>query len=214
MVEDRILRKLTWELHLTPLQEVGCMRRNVWSGVPWSHARGNAVLQATGALAYVVSGLYSHGEVYILDDWLLLWRAGAWKEYWENDARELAALVMSEHKLGGVAVVWEYNGRLRVREFSAPQEAEQNDLLRRMKERAGNWNGDPDSEPPPPRVRKDGPRRGGCFYCPVKARCDAMDRIFSQCDDWASDYHTGPVKGGKQEGESYEAMAATAVRRS
>lgn len=189
IVEKRLRRR-------EPLS-VGCVRRNMWQKTPSYRAtRGNAILSVLDTYMVPFKGLLGDFDMTFLDhghnDTVLFFRAGPWKDYWAQDIYDAQALIQNDHghSPANLTVLWENNGVLAevtLPELSDPELAER---YMRLYKRVGTYALDGGI---PPRIAKDGPRKGMCHFCPVKAKCDAIDIQEGATDDWPGDYQRGPV---------------------
>jgi len=127
---------------------------------------------------YVAFGWYKVGECVVLT-----FRGGRWKPWWDDDLRLLAALVTRYHyPVTGVVALNELDGELREHYVSAPSSEWADEAIRKAIER---WEGSQ-------RIPKNSDRaKSYCLYCPVKARCDALDLEKGDTNDWPPDYRVG-----------------------
>lgn len=173
-----------------PLPEVGCFRRNVWTEQEqsWKLKRSNMLLNLLGYHTRVTSVTGREYIVFTFGDWLLQFRAGPYRNHWTEDIELLSSIVATQYPIKGTILLWENEGEISINELPLPEGWES--MAATLK--AGDWTNEDDH---PPRIRKDSQRASGCFYCPVKARCDATDRLFDECGDWADGYEAGPPRG-------------------
>lgn len=174
---------------------VGCIRRNWWGrwDLDWRAQRGNAVLSALGSAVRPVQDLEREWgwDADLIDDYLVFFRAGPFKDYWLRDINETWALFVDEFAPPkGIVLFWENNGELAI--TSIPEPEDPKDLVLQMIDRLEPWAaGGVDN---PPRIRKDGDRASTwCRFCPFKARCDAVDVLDEDTDDWPDGYQRGPL---------------------
>jgi len=170
-----------------PLPEIGCFRRNVWTqgDLSWKLRRSNILLAALGYPYLVTSVTGSKHTIYILGGHLLQFRGGPWKNHWSEDIDLLSALVRTQYEILGTILLWENEGEISINELPLPEGWER--VAAAVQE--DDWTYADDN---PPRIRKDSQRASACFYCPVKSRCDATDRLFTECGDWPEGYKAGP----------------------
>jgi hypothetical protein len=134
--------------------------------------RGNAyliLLVAAEEAKYIWDDGHEHFRT--LDDRLLTFRAGPWRDWWSNDIRWEAEML----GCSAAVVLWENNRILTTVELSGF-----NGLLDLTPPRVGD----------PPRLPKDTARAGQCWYCPVREKCDGWDELHGETGDW-------PDKWGK-----------------
>lgn len=176
--------------------EIGCIRRNVMmrerDAFLWREQRGGALLRLLDVAVIDREGLLNVFEVDCYEDHLIFFRAGPWQDYWRSDFNDIYALIVHNNSLwkpAGIYLVWENNGVLTQLELPVPDNPLQ--LYANLQERVGTYQL---GKGTPPRIAKDGPRGGGCHYCPFKAACDATDRAEGATDDWPKTYTRGPAK--------------------
>lgn len=162
---------------------LGCRRRNIWApSASFRHNRGNALLAMAGE-KYSVHG--PTGEP--IDFWLyrnhylMMFRAGEWKQYWSEDFNVLWAYIDSCWDIGDkVLVVHENKGKLNVVELGVSKGVAYDALEKALEDLRVD---------PPGRLAKNTPRAYHvCRFCPVKQRCDAMDQLRGETDDWGANY--------------------------
>ena len=177
--------------------EIGCTRQNVWLGNErsWSWLKGDLVLRSHPSVVMVpVDSVLPGAEVPTFEStdgiFALLWRAGPWKEWWVQDARETWAMVdkaiLAPAPLGSL-IVWENNRMLTGVVFEFASEEDPGLILEEIETRLGGWRKKM-STSPPPRIRKDSIRSAICYNCPVRRRCDAYDKLAGQQSDWSEEY--------------------------
>lgn len=171
-------------------KEIGCVRQNLWAnGLYWGVLRGRAILKHIATPHVVQRPGISSGTVWIANPLLdnqvvyVTFRAGSkWKDYWWEDLMQEAGL----HQGHGAfipsmgIILWEHEGALTPveRVFSAEELfAAREEIYRRIR----LLNEKPEA---PPRIQKNGPRMGLCYYCPAKKRCDAADMTEGATWDW------------------------------
>jgi hypothetical protein len=177
---ELVQRKLD-TLELAPLPLLGCPRRNRWSAKPWRSDVGTAVLGLLGLRARLPWG-EGEADVFIEHSGLpLLWRAGPWRDWWIDDATLLVGMVRATTALrpSGAIVVHEVDGRTQARYIQCPVPESQ----RSFRERNDAWQAGGDEAPP--RLNRRSPRaRVVCPRCPVRQRCEAVDRERGETADW------------------------------
>ena len=177
-IEGR-LRQILDQSHPFPL--IGCPRRNRWSGCQ-AYEAGTVVLFTIGNGVRV---RWPGGEttVWMASPFdmgaLLLWRSGPWRDWWIDDAIVLGGMLQAQWWTGAEAVVLhEVDGRIHVRYLDIPSEAVA--TYEHLKEK---WL--TGGEDHPPRWNRRSPRaRMGCPRCPVRQRCESLDRETGQTQDW------------------------------
>jgi len=172
---------------------IGCARRNRWSPQPidWRYLRGNAVLECAGRKERVTGGRdVGSFDVYLAYGWrertetvALVFRGGRWKSWWEADFQLLAALIVRYNfPITGVVVLRELDSELTEHYVAAPPSELAGAGIRKAIER---WETSQ-------RIPKNSDRaKASCLYCPVKARCDALDMERNETDDWPQGYRVG-----------------------
>ncbi len=164
---------------------VGCIRRNVWVG--WDEEkywRMNALLHCIGQRCEVHYPLGSF-TVWVRTNSegaydLLQIRGGRYKNYWEQDCNNIAALVnaYTDFDVIGTLLLHEFDNAIRVRYYACPANAQAvvNGLMEIY------HSGTKES---PVRITKDSQRgRIYCYRCPVRKRCEAKDIELGEILDW------------------------------
>ena len=185
MTPDRVLERigtlLADALTMRPFRLMGCPRRNVWRGA-WRSDVGAAVMPIVGDKAsaawegeavdfYMVRGA----------NYVLLWRAGPWRKWWQEDARLIVGMIHARTSLSpeGVCILHEVDGQTLTTYVECPKDRSLDvyqDALTAW--RAGGTN-------KPPRIAKDTDRAYRvCYRCPVRRRCEALDIELGHTADW------------------------------
>jgi hypothetical protein len=175
--------------NVRPPVEIGCPRRNALGPemAPWRIIRGNLICMAFGAFKVHLTSPISQREFDVLmneQGRVVTFRAGPWRDWWVRDIQELATLVRAAgQEISGVQVYYEYDDDISIIEL----DVKELDLGRLIHDR---WTeGDVI-----PRINKSHPRAKACWYCPIKRRCDSMDELWGDTDDWPAGYKAGPQK--------------------
>lgn len=168
-------------LDLRPFPLLGCPRRNRWTGKAWRSDVGAAVLALLGQKV-TVAWEGGESDVFISQEGsLLLWRAGPWRDWWVEDAMLLAGMVRASgaSAVPGVLVLHELDGKTEMRYLETPVST----AGRSYVETAAAWAAGGDEAPP--RWNRRGQRaRRVCPRCPVRQRCEAVDRVKGTTQDW------------------------------
>lgn len=175
------LRNVLEALRMAPFPLMGCPRRNRWKG-GWRSDVGAGVMAWMGYRSAVSwpGGLV---DVYLthVDNSPMIWRAGPWRDWWLEDAMILGGMISAQTSLpiSRVYVLHEVDGQTLVRYVEIPvQEAEQ-----KYRDLVGAWIEGGDDLPPRIHRRSERARRI-CFKCPVRQRCEAVDREAGNTEDW------------------------------
>jgi len=168
-------------LELRPFPLLGCPRRNRWSGRPWRTDVGAAVLALLGQKV-TVAWAGGESDVFLTPQGsLLLWRGGPWRSWWQDEAILLAGMVRASgaSPVPGVLVIFEVDGKAAMRYLEAPVPAAE----RSYEETAAAWA--VGGEDAPPRWHRRSERaKVICPKCPVRQRCEAIDRVNGATADW------------------------------
>lgn len=176
-------------LSLRNSELTGCPRQNRLSGMDnsWRMARGNALCALHG---YKVNFNTPIEEIDVfateIDDGLdlITFRGGRWKEWWNWDIRillSLAKLYLSDN-VSGAIVLHEVDNSLSEVYIESPNKDEASALVQTVLNRWKDY----------ARIPKNSPRALAlCGYCPVKARCDALDLEKGETSDWPNNYQPG-----------------------
>lgn len=169
---------------------IGCPRRNRATSnlpPPWSFMRGNGILRAVGT-PYKVDSPVGPFTVYHRTDpefgyYVLMFRGGARKPWWEEDAKLLSALVKNgELAADGTMIISELDSQLHFHYVPALNEDESKKLVADAVQR---WQSNG-------RINKSSPRANAyCFRCPIKAACDELDLQSGSTSDWPEGYIPG-----------------------
>jgi len=177
----RIGTLLADALTMRPFRLMGCPRRNVWRG-SWRSDVGAAVMPIVGTKQSVVwEGEAVDFYSFLGGQYLLLWRAGPWRKWWQDDARLLVGMVYACSSIEpmGVCILHEVDGQTLTTYVECPKDRSlesYQDALTAW--RAGGAN-------KPPRIAKDTDRAYRvCYRCPVRRRCDALDIELGETADW------------------------------
>ncbi len=174
-----LLQELKQKFLSTECPLVGCMRQNAWSArTRWQDYRGKAILMALGKMQHHHSDLCGDYDTYAYGDYLLQYRGGHKKVWWEHDITKLLAVTQI---YVGCILIQEVDGELHQHYIPAPSQEEAKHLLLALRERWSSLE----------RIAKNTQRAYMCRYCPVKARCDALDVEQGQTDDWPDHYKAG-----------------------
>ena len=162
----------------------GCMRRNQWDlrKPKYSLVKGNAVLFTMGAERVTISTPAGPSDHMILGTKVCLFRAGPWRPYWVDDAHaEIKLLRVCGIAAHDVALIAHENkGELVVKEVDCGDHpdcymSDLTSLFKFYKEQD--------------RILKHDQRALRiCRSCPVKQKCDALDRERGETSDWHIDY--------------------------
>ena len=163
------------ELILRPNPLLGCKRRNHLSesAPQWRNVRADTLL-AKVASKRVFPG--PHGtppwEAYTRFPYIITFRGGSWKEWWDKDLQTLAALAKSAG-LEGVVVIHEVAGNIQFVYIQCP--ANYQSLIL---EAATDWlhaN----------RINRSSQQGyAWCPHCPVLTKCMELDVSNGQTADW------------------------------
>lgn len=165
----------------------GCMRRNKWDlrAPKYSLVKGNAVLLQLGAECVTIDtpvGPSDHMVIRGRDSRVILFRAGPWRSYWLDDARqEIELLRAGGFPVSEIALIAHENqGDLVLKEVdlgdhSLHYTADVEELTRKYNSNT--------------RIPKNTERALRiCRSCPVKSRCDGTDREQGETGDWHPQY--------------------------
>ena len=169
------------QLYVQPFPLMGCPRRNRWSKRGRRFDLGVAVMLLLGQR---VSVTWDGGvaDVFLTKErTLLMWRPGPWRDWWSDDAELLCGMVYAHTSLGthSVLVLHEVDGitQMRYLDFPVPR------MERTYQKLNADWLGG--SEEIPPRINRRSERaKIMCPRCPVRQRCEAMDRVLGKTADW------------------------------
>lgn len=160
----------------------GCIRRAKWSDEKsWRRSRGNALLAVVGR-KWTVKGPLGPCDFYCHGDHMLTFRGGPWKQYWIEDVEKVWGLVESTgFKLSPSAlVIHENRGLVNIVEVQINEER----ARRAFREQVDGARKDP-----PGRVAKNTPYAYNiCRFCPVRQRCDSIDKLRNETLDWGPSY--------------------------
>src|SRR5512135_1199112 len=173
------LGELHQSLNKLPMRKIpltGCLRKNrlTENETPtWRDVRADALLSVLGA-RQVFPGPNNTPpwEAYVRAPYLITFRGGNWKEWWQKDLEVLAALARSIG-LHGVVVLHEFAGALNIVYIQCPA-----DHLALIEKAVSEWQRSD-------RINKSSPQgRAWCRFCPVSSACMQIDLERGQTDDW------------------------------
>jgi len=149
----------------------------------WRNYRGNAILKvlATGKARH--SSPLGDFELYIRYPYILQFRGGKKKPWWESEVQKLLALTSGTEKAfyEGCILIQELDGELHEHYIVSPSPAEAAQIVLGLTERAEDLH----------RIMKNSQQAYMCRFCTVKRQCDALDLERGETDDWPSDYVAG-----------------------
>lgn len=179
MPEPDLVAEIKHDTDLEPCKLIGCMRKNAWVDESWRDYRGNALLKLLSNVTIELDSPAGYFEVYARMPYLLQFRGGHRKVWWDHDIKKILAL--AKH-LQGCILIQEVDGNLHQHYIESPSTSEAESIVLAMREK---WEG-------LERIAKNTQRAHVmCHHCPVKKRCDALDLERNQTDDWPKDYHVG-----------------------
>jgi hypothetical protein len=164
----------------TPL--LGCPRQNLWSPQEYRDYRGEALLAAVGSKCQIDTP-YGSLDFYMYGPWVLQFRGGYKKPWWDEDVTLLCAIVSRWCSIqpDGVIIIQELDGKLSQYYVDAPSA----DTARALVDAAIKRLTAED------RISKSSPRASICRHCLVKKACDALDLERGQTQDWPKGYVIG-----------------------
>ena len=139
--------------------------------------RGNAILHIIAEKLSVEAGTGAF-DVYHRAPFLITFRGGKWKPWWEDDIQLLAALVVtySDISTEGTLVIHELDGDVTLRYIPLPPNVEA--LVNRA---TTDWNPDTTRS----RISKKSGRAAVlCKYCPIRSECARLDLEYGMTEDW------------------------------
>ncbi len=164
---------------------VGCVRRNVWSGQSkqdWRRSRGVSLLALVGEMREVwhPDGAF---DVHTYNDHLIVFRGGPWNTYWVKDIVDLWVITSQYFKWLSptVYVLHEEKGTLDIKPIEMPAHEHATRY-------ADIENRDPDADPPPRISKSTTHAVRVCRFCPHKTRCDALDTLRGDIQDYSPSY--------------------------
>jgi hypothetical protein len=180
------------KLSLSSSGLVGCARRNAWApdeAGGWRHVRGNALLAHLGDkyTAYVGPDGMTTEEFFARNErWLLQFRGGPWSMWWVEDFYDLwsIAAVGSALSLSPTIVVLNENkGDLDIKYVTVPDTLDPEERVDRLLAAA--------TADPPERISKaDARALRVCSHCPVRTRCNTLDKLHHEDLDWSPTYRS------------------------
>lgn len=184
---EALKSRLEEQLSLEDPGFVGCTRRTMWDDAPaWRTARSNALLALLGELGYAYTPAGGFEFFALHSTWLLQFRGGQWNDYWYDDFFTTWSVVKNYSDLTDtlsrtIIVLQENKGELEIHHVTVPEDLDHEGICER---KLFGIQADP-----PGRIAKNTPRAVRvCRYCPVKQRCDAMDVLKGEQEDWSPSY--------------------------
>jgi hypothetical protein len=149
----------------------------------WRNIRGDAILSAIGMRGAIVVPSVGTFEIYLYGEWLLQFRGGRHKPWWDGDCKLLVAIVNAHSvlHLRGACIIEELDGALSEYYVEAPVGDEAQQLVAHALQ-AWQTEG---------RIPKNSPRAYVCHFCAAKRSCDATDVERQETHDWPPAYRAG-----------------------